>query len=439
MKKYLFLSLLLCGLFISAEAQWVEQATGFATANRGIRFVSAVDTNVLWAIAYDGGGGTAEIQEFTRTTNGGTLWVANTIPGYTSDGLSMICAVDSMNAWIPVWYAAGGGTILHTSDGGQNWTAQTTATFAAPSGFPNVVHFWDVNNGFCMGDPNGGYFEIYTTTDGGTTWNRVAQADIPANNSGEYGTTGLYDVVGNTVWFTTGKGRVYKSVDMGYHWTVAATPNTTQQLIIDFQDANVGIVKANLSPYNAYKSIDGGTTWQLLTSTGNFYQNDFCYIPGTPATYVSVGADATTPFMGISYSTDTCKTWTDYPGTNTSQFLTADFVDMKHGWAGAFNADAVTGGMWKYYGTDFVVGLDNNTDAAKLGIWPNPANDNLNISADSRIDHVEIFDGLGQMVLSQKILETKTVLSTNQLNPGIYFIKVYTETGNTSGRFLISR
>jgi photosystem II stability/assembly factor-like uncharacterized protein len=527
MKKYLFLCLLFCGLFIASEAQWVEQATGFATPNRGIRYVDPVDTNVVWAIAYDGSGGTTEIEEFTRTTNGGALWVANSITGYTGDGLSMISAVDSMNAWIPVWYASGGGTILHTTDGGITWNPQPTATFDAPNGFPNVVHFWDANNGFCMGDPNGGYFEIYTTTDGGTTWTRVPQADIPANSSGEYGTTGLYDVVGNTVWFTTGKGRVYKSIDKGYHWTVASTPNTTDQLIISFQDALTGIVRANLTPFNAYKTTDGGTTWQLLSYSGNFYQNDFSYIPGTTETYIAAGADYTTPFMGISTSVDGGLIWDTYLGTDASQFLTVDFVDNKHGWAGAFNTDATTGGMWKYYGNDFPIdlcagfftlfsqsadtvdlntsglvnftdistgsptmwlwifgdgnvattqnashtytavgtytvslhdstatcvdsyssqvvvintaGIEKYNDGAQIEMWPNPAVDYLNISAGSQIDHVELFDGLGQMVLSQKVLATQVKLSTNQMNPGVYFIRVFTENGNSVGRFMINK
>ncbi len=356
MKKHLLFVLLFCGLFFASQAQWTEQATAFTAASRGIRFISAVDTNIVWATAYDGStSGAPEIQEFTRTTNGGTTWTPGAISGYSGWGLSMICAVSDLKAWVPAWNPAGGGTILYTADGGATWTPQSTAVFSAPSGFPNVVHFWDENNGFCMGDPNGGYFEIYTTTDGGTTWTRVPQADIPANLASEWGTVGLYSVVGDYVWFTTGKGRVYKSIDRGYHWTVAATPNTANQLQISMRSINCGIVKMNESPYTSYQTVDGGSTWTLHSPLGNFYGNDFTYIPGTAASYISVGADLTNAFSGISYSTDDGAIWDNVTGSDTAQFLAVDFVDAKHGWVGAFNTDATTGGMYYYHGNDFIV------------------------------------------------------------------------------------
>ena len=197
---------------------WVDQASGFATVSRGLNYIDVVSSNVAWGAAYDGLSPTTYIVEFTRTTNGGTTWTASGISGYTSGwGTAMIMGTSNLKAWIPVFNAtAGGGRILATTDGGTTWIHQTTATFAAPAGFPNVIHFWNDNEGFCMGDPNGGYFEIYTTTNGGTNWVRVAQANIPAPIAAdEYGTVGYYSVVGNTVWFSTNKGRIFKSTDKG--------------------------------------------------------------------------------------------------------------------------------------------------------------------------------------------------------------------------------
>ena len=39
------------------RGQWIEQASGFTTASRGIRFLDAIDNDTAWAIAYDGSGG----------------------------------------------------------------------------------------------------------------------------------------------------------------------------------------------------------------------------------------------------------------------------------------------------------------------------------------------------------------------------------------------
>ncbi len=388
MRRQLLLTLAFCSMVLLSQAQWVQQATGFPNPSRGIRSICAVDTNVVWATAYDGVTPTNEIQEFTRTLDGGNTWVPGVISGYTGWGLSMICAVDGMKAWIPAWNPAGGGAILYTSDGGTTWTPQSSATFDAPAGFPNVVHFWDADSGFCMGDPNGGYFEIYTTVNGGTTWTRVPQADIPANLASEWGVVGYYDVVGDNVWFTTGKGRVFKSTDRGYHWTVASTPNTTKQMQISMRSALSGIVQINEAPYTAYQTQDGGMNWTLLTPIGNFFANDFCYIPGTASTYISVGADINNFFNGVSYSSDDGAIWDDFIGSDTGQFLAVDFTDPNHGWAGAFNTDAVTGGMWKYTGSIFT------TDpCAGFGAYFSQSADTVDLATSAMVSFTDLSAG----------------------------------------------
>src|SRR5690606_9560040 len=116
-------------------------------------------------------------------------------------------------------------------------------------------------------DPEGGYFELYTTTNGGTNWTRVPSANIPAPLSGEYGYVHNYDVVNNTNWFGTNKGRIYKSVDKGLNWTVAQSP------VSDFAGAAIagnytfstetkGLL--NTSTGLMYNTTDGGATWTQM-------------------------------------------------------------------------------------------------------------------------------------------------------------------------------
>lgn len=315
-----------------------------------------VDTNVVWATAYDGVTTTNLIQEFTRTTNGGTNWTSGIISGYTDYGLSMICAVDTQTAWIPAYNStSGGGLILKTIDGGASWTHQATATFTGPDGFPNVVYFWNADTGFCMGDPNDGYFELYTTTNGGTNWNRVSSSNIPANISGEWGVTGYYSVVGSTIWFSTNQSRIFKSSDYGNTWSVFTTPvSSGDQFIIRYRNLDNAIIRMNTTPYTAYKTIDGGANWTQMSFFGNWYTNDYCYVPGTSDTWVSVGADATTPFMGISYSTDGGDNWINFANMDTTQHLAVAFANNKTGWSGAFN-NYNDDGMFKYYGSLFAL------------------------------------------------------------------------------------
>jgi photosystem II stability/assembly factor-like uncharacterized protein len=333
---------------ILRNAEWVEQATGFPDASRGIDYVHCVDENIVWAVAYDGSSTSAPCQDFTKTIDGGTTWTPGLVSG--ADGLrsAMIFALDVNHAWDPMWSASGGiPGIYYTSDGGSTWARQPTALFSDPASFPDCVHFWDVNVGWCMGDPIGGYFEMYTTTDGGVTWTRVPQANIPDPLSGEWGVVGYYDVVGDTIWFGTNVGRVYKSIDKGFHWTAVQTP-LAAYIKPTFKDANNGMVIDLNAAANALlaETTDGGATWQAVTYTGTCYDSDMIYVPGTENMYISTGA--ATGKSGAAYSIDGGHTWTDYTEQAGLQMMNLDFVEGKIGWAGSFNTDDVTGGIWKH-------------------------------------------------------------------------------------------
>ncbi|MCX6307008.1 MAG: T9SS type A sorting domain-containing protein [Bacteroidetes bacterium] len=353
MKKILLSFVAIMALSLGVLAQWTEQATGFTTASRGIRCVYAVNDQVVWATAYDGSGGAAPCQEVTVTSNGGTLWTPRTITGATGLDIANVCAYDADKAWVamyPPGAVTTGQGVYKTTDGGLTWTRQATAAYGSSS-FINVVYFWDQNLGYCMGDPIGGEFEIYTTDDGGTTWTAVPGANIPNALSGEYGTVGYYSSIGDTTWFGTTKGRVFKSIDNGHNWTMSAitgwSAKGTQPF---FRSGSVGIGadRSAATTGAMVKTTDGGTTWAAITTTGNVFTNDMGYIPGTPSTWVSTGA--ATGFTGVTYSFNDAVAWNDMAATIGTQFLGTDWVNDSTGWAGGFNVDATTGGMFKFIG-----------------------------------------------------------------------------------------
>ena len=333
---------------------WVEQSSNFWEPHRGINYMHAVDANIVWAVAYDGSGANLPVQEFTKTTDGGENWEADSISEAPDDGeASMICAVDQNHAWVP-FHSGDPQGIWATTDGGDTWTQQTTALFSGDGAFPNIVHFWDENNGWCQGDPVDGYYEMYTTTNGGVTWTRVPEGNIPAPLAGEYGVVGYYDVVGDTVWWGTTQGfplRVFKSTDKGLHWTVADTPFEVGSYIdIRFKDQNNGLaMDKNFETPVIAETSDGGSTWDIISYTGTCYGADFDYVPGTDNMYVSTGVNANDPlWQGASYTNDGGHSWTMWSEVSGVQLFGTTWVAGIIGWAGNFNEDEDIGGVYKY-------------------------------------------------------------------------------------------
>lgn len=355
MRKNLLLIIAFTAISLSLMAQWAEQATGFATASRGIRYISAVDAQIAWAAAYDGSGSGAACQDFCVTTNGGNLWTPHTISGISALEIAMISAVSDQKAWaaiFPPGSTTTGQGIYKTTDGGVSWTRQTTATFSNAASFVDVVHFFDPGLGFCMGDPINGDFEIYTTDDGGTTWTAVPGSQIPNPVSGEFGIISYYSAVGDIVWFGTNKGRVYKSIDNGHNWTVSAISGWGSKYTQPyFRDAMNGICmdKSNGTTGAMVRTTDGGATWTPITTTGQVFTNDMAYVPNSdPTAPAWITTGAATGMTGVTYSFNDGTAWNDMSATLGTQFLATAWINDSVGYAGGFNTDATTGGMFKF-------------------------------------------------------------------------------------------
>lgn len=426
MKKLLLLTLFtlsISGLF----AQWIPQATGFAVGSRGINYVHAVTANIVWAIGYDGSGTGTYITEFTKTTNGGNLWVPGQVLTLTNYGLGNICAIDENTAWVAVYYNGNQNNncgVYKTINGGASWVQQPVLQGA--SSFANNVYFWDGNKGMAHGDLRDGYFEAYTTTDGGDSWTRVPVTDfsgVPVL-TGEGGWTSVIEVTGtSTVMFGTNKGNLYKSDDFGLTWvasytgaSAAGTNGGINQ--IAFKDPMNGLVAhANETTYmfDLYETSDGGATWGPVNYTGNCFSNDIKYVPGSYNTYVTTGA--ATANSGCSYSFDGGHTWTEFNGTTGVQFLAMDWIDNATGWAGDFNdatSPTTIGGMYKYNGvlTDI---LQINPLQGGFSIYPNPGNGLLTlavIGAENMDVQIRIYDMIGKLVYQD--IENQSLVSYNK-------------------------
>jgi len=438
MKRKLLSTIILSAMLYTANGQWIEQATGFLATSRGIWDISAVDQNVVWALGYDGSGAGTNSIDFTRTVDGGNLWVAGTVGSDTAYGWSNLIALSDSDAWVCMYdqtlSAAGG--LWYTHDAGVTWTQSGAGVIFDANSFPNFVHFQTDSIGFALGDPNGPgvvFYEIYTTTDAGATWVRTPTANIPAPLSNEACIVNDFTVLGNTIWAGTSKSRVMRSTDYGLNWTAASVPGTVGTITdIAFRDQNNGLciksVGTTTFTYTLYSTTDGGNTWVNIPTPAGWFNQNVINIPGTN-TYMSSSLSFNPPGAGgTSYSLDDGQTWTII--IDSIQMGALEFVDDVTGWAGGFNQDAITGGIFKW---DFGPVSAHETSVKKelMTAYPNPTNDfvRLVMNLDKRSEvKITITNTLGQVVYSKNEKsatgQLNHVVNVADWNSGLYFATV---------------
>lgn len=337
-----------------AESAWIEQHTHFAAQFRGVFMVDIADENTAWILTYDGTGGSIT-RDFARTTDAGETWIPDTIDVAENFAPGDISATDGQNAWLAVYDVNGGGGIYRTTDGGQNWTHQSTAAYDGSSSFCNVIQMFNENEGYTMGDPEGGEFEIYTTSDGGENWTRVDGANIPDPESNEMGWTGVKDAVGNTSWFGSSTGRIFRTQDKGQTWEAFDTGEDNVSRI-SFWDEDNGVIICQVIDQNTGQvtswsmriTSDGGETWSNISIDEENQLSDVSAVPGSLGMLVGVKISQNVPENFSAYSMDFGTSWEILD--DSVQYTCVQMMNENVGWAGGFNLDAQTSGIYKWAG-----------------------------------------------------------------------------------------
>ncbi|MFC4685978.1 T9SS type A sorting domain-containing protein [Epilithonimonas pallida] len=454
MKKVL-LSLSLLSLSLASAQSWtpqgIKQATSFAP-----REISIVNANTVWISIYDGSGAGTYPKTFSKTVDG-TNWTSGTVTGPVSAALvGDISAIDANTAWVVTAPSTGtnGNGIWKTTNGGAAWTRQgTTSAPYSTASFANVIYFWDANEGFTAGDPVGSTFQIFRTTNGGTTWTAVANAPAPLAGV-EYGLTGVKTVTGNSVWLGTTKGRILRSNDRGATWTAFQSPALDfgggasgggvdgSSAKMAFRDANNGLLIAIDNDVDAvlYSTDDGGATWDPVEATGTWFFGDLTYVPGTANTYVTTGIDSdAAQGTGSAYTRDGGLTWTiidNIAGASGGQRGTVSFLNSTTGWCGFFS-DGPTGsaGIFKFVG-DLSLAVNEASAKANLQVYPNPAVDVVNLTANKEIKSVNIYDLSGKKV---KSVNDAKQINVSNLAKGTYILQAYYGNGSVENTKFIKK
>ncbi len=313
-------------LLLQKEDQSVEEDVLFIG-------VSVLSDSEVWL---SGTGGTV-----AHTSDGGENWKLQVLPGADSLQVRDIEAVSPTTIYALTIGNGDQSRIYKTEDGGNSWTAQFVNE--DPNAFYDCMDFWTEDNGFVFSDSFEGEFVIRVTEDGGQNWRPVDPSNMPTASDGEgsFAASGTCAVaVGASVGLVgTGAGaeaRVLRSGDRGITWEAIDTPivggtGTTGIASISFFDDQRGLILGgdvadheSVTANNAF-TLDGGKTWN----------------PGgrsvlTGAFYGSAAMqNAPQPLIvgvgpkGMDYSIDYGKTWTR---VDTLTYWSAGFADRTVGW-----------------------------------------------------------------------------------------------------------
>lgn len=431
--------------------------------------VNAATVWVLYREVGAAGQPALPVRTYARTIDGGTTWTGGAINIPANLNVANITAIDGNTAWIAA-FATGSGSIAQqgiykTTDGGATWTRQATATFSTNDSFPNVVHFFDANNGVCMGDATphavNARLEVYTTTNGGTTWVRNNNAP-QVQNLQEYGLVNSYFALGNTIWHggvsddgtgpTSGTGaRLFKSTDRGLTWTAHDTDLAYSVSNIAFTNANNGLLG---SGFELNSTTNGGVTNSSAAYTGTYRAAGLDAVPGLTGAYISVGVPqgGTSANNGSSISFDNGQTWTNMlPGTTSINQYEIDMLSPSVGYTGSFTQGTTAAPTVNLTGVtklNSVITTSRNSAALKgvLQVFPNPSHDgrfalNVNLAGATKRD-LTVTDALGRTVKHIKLNATgaavqNQALDLSQCKAGVYTLRLETEQGSTVEKLVI--
>lgn len=226
--KYLFILTFLFSFNSSFSQQyWAEQTSGVTTT---LTSVSSLGNGGVWVCGYSG--------VVLRTRNSGTTWTnvsGNGIPNNVQ--LINICGIDASTALVAGYLGTTDTWIWKTTNSGANWTQ----VFHQANGFVDGIAMRPgvPTEGIMVGDPIGGRWTIFKTTNAGTTWDsaglRLAQVGTEASWNNAVYWSRINGATGDSgLWFGTNNFRVYHSTNRGLNWVVQSTGTEQNSYALGF-------------------------------------------------------------------------------------------------------------------------------------------------------------------------------------------------------------
>jgi photosystem II stability/assembly factor-like uncharacterized protein len=277
-------------IFSNDGMTWAKQTP---VGNIEFQGVSGYDNQHVFAV-----GAFVTQMNINYTANAGTTWVAqnSNIGGAALQAdLTAVYAGDAMHVWAvgnpPP--AGGAATILHTTNGGAQWSAQTSnlngQSLLAITG-SDAMHQWAV----------GSRGSIVATVNGGTAW--AAQTSNTTNSL-----NAVWAADANNVWAagnSTGaavNGTIINTANGGTMWK-AQTSNLNGNLTGIWGSSNMNLIATGAAG-SITTTANGGTAWasQVLGNAATF---NGIWGSGTSDIYIVGGAGLIMHYNGSMWAAE---------------------------------------------------------------------------------------------------------------------------------------
>lgn len=271
-----------------------------------------------------------------------------------------------------------------------------------------------------------GYNIVYKSTNRGYSWEPISQnfgnnldhLKIAASN--------------NQVMYAANAGTLYKTEDGGAtNWTVTTNPGGVIRSIAIHPTNPQKVAIASSTTNRVYVSNDGGTTWinykknlPEFTSLALIWDDN-----GQDGLYL--GMD-----YGIYYIDNTFTDWQPY--SNNLPNVIINELDINNE-TNMLYAATYGRGLWVSPLVEDNLSVEDVLSDNSFRIHPNPASNEITITLAEALEaDVRVFDVLGKLKIYEAniFLDGNHTVDLESLTSGIYFIRVNTEKGTVTKKFI---
>lgn len=277
----------------TAGVIFTENAGGSWAVAAALPF--AIDLDISRAICVDYGGGTRHIVARGETVaatpaaiaysdDGGATWTTVTVGSVNTQFITALWAVDAY----AIWAGANDGYLYRSDDAGVTWTVINAGTLTVNP--INAIHAYDRDNVWAVSNTG----VVLRTTNGDSVGPIFAATTVPVASN--LNTVDVHSA--NRAWVGAANGSAYLTKNGGDTWTAKFSRSGAATTAIRFSSEGIGgFLLSNVGGVGTvYQSINGGATWEAITTPTNTGLNDV-WVCDPVTAYVVGNAQGGTGFL----------------------------------------------------------------------------------------------------------------------------------------------